>query len=212
MYIDILLLAIIAGVILFKLYNVLGTETEESSQALASIMQKTMQDQNEKPEVDAEEMQMIEGLPSAEMQKIKKVKELIPEFHLGKFMQSVERAFETIIKAFKEYDLEAINFLTDGEAAQSFKQNIENLQKDKNVLNIEIVSIKEQKVKDVKVSREEVLIEIEFVSEQVFYTKNEQGEIISGDIHKIEEIADSWVFRKDLRTNSPVWKLIAVNA
>ena len=49
---------------------------------------------------------------------------------------------------------------------------------------------------------------VDFISEIITYSKNNENQIISGDPEKIKVVSDTWKFLKDQKKNSPIWLLI----
>lgn len=214
MFLDVIIFAIIAAVILLKFYNLLGTQNEVDLNLKKHHNLKDEENKSaelNKSKVNIEEQKLLDQLSETHKQKILKLKELYPVFQLQKFYNNVEKAFETVIKAFDDYDIEAIEFLTDKDAKDNFLKNIKQLKEKSEEIHIDVVSMNHKEIKDIKISRNEVQITVNFITEQIFYSKDNNGNLKSGDLSRIEEISDNWVFHKNLKDSSPVWKLISTN-
>ena len=52
-------------------------------------------------------------------------------------------------------------------------------------------------------------ITVSFISELISVVKNSDGEIIEGDEKQSKRQKDVWTFSKDLKSQDPVWFLVA---
>ena len=206
--VDIIIFAIVALVIAYRFYSVLGT-VDEAKKKSADIIELDKKDVEVKDvkELDELEEKALSGLTVAVKNKIVKIKEKKQDFRLAKFLDNIEKAFEIILESFVKGDKKALESLAENSVAQKFIAEFEALEKAGNRLNLNIVSIISKKIKAVKLTDSKAEIAVLFESEQISYVENEKGEIISGDKNKLEQIEDEWSFVKDLKEPSPVWKL-----
>lgn len=71
--------------------------------------------------------------------------------------------------------------------------------------------MKEPIIKSAEISKaKSAIIKIQFESQQIQTTKNNNGEIIDGDVNQILNIKELWVFSKQLGNKSPIWKLVQI--
>ena len=188
-YIDIILLAMIAGFIFLRLRTILGKKTG------------------------------FEGKQTTEFEKILKNvnvevgSKYINEFDDNakkKFISGAKVAYETIITDFSDSD----NKLTTSKPLLSKKIydqfNSALIDRGKRGLNAEItfIGVNSAVIKEHKKINHNLQVTVEFISEVITCVKNKNGEIVSGSPDKIKKIYDTWIFSRDTRSNNPNWSLI----
>jgi len=187
-YIDIILLAMIAGFILLRLRGILGKKTGFEGKIIA---------QTEK-----------------EFQKIKAVSkssnENFDEEAQKEFLKGAEIAYETIITDFSDSDnkLIASKPLLGQKVYDQFKEALSDREKKGNFAEITFIGIKSTAVKTHKKIEDSLEVTVDFVSEVITCIKDKDKKIISGDGEKIKTVYDTWVFSKNIKSSNPNWLLI----
>ncbi len=74
-----------------------------------------------------------------------------------------------------------------------------------------IVSIVSQKILEIKLVKNVVFIAVYFLSEQIHFVKNGEGDIISGSMSTINKVEDVWQFKKNINSSDPTWLLVSIN-
>ena len=188
-YIDIILLAMIAGFIFLRLRGILGRrsgfEAKSTTQFEEVIKNQALNNKFKNTEIFDEEAQK-------------------------EFLRGAKIAYETIITDFSDND----NKLTTSKPLLSkkiFDQFNEALKERNNKgLHAEItfIGINSANIKEHKKSDSILKVTVDFVSEVITCIKDKEKKIISGDPEKIKKIYDTWVFSRDTRSNNPNWQLV----
>jgi len=189
-YIDIILLAMIAGFIFLRLRGILGKKTGFEEDLSSSFP-------HESPEVKS-----TTSLDS----------ETFNDEEKKKFLIGAKIAYETIVTNFSKGKLKEVKSLLDKNVYQQFDQAIED-RKSKNILSeTTFIGINSAEIKEHNQNKNMLEVTVEFVSEIISCMKDKNNKVISGDPEKIKKVHDIWKFSKDSRSNNPNWFLIDTQA
>ncbi|OJX11129.1 MAG: hypothetical protein BGO77_03415 [Caedibacter sp. 37-49] len=205
--IEILILAFIAGMIIFKLISVLGQRTGfEQSQRRTDTPDEVGDHEKNKDflNVSSEKDLIGPGLRKVYSQ----ILSIDSRFSLNQFLTGATRAFEMIVMAYARSDLKTLKPLLSSEIYQDFQQAIKEREENKESLETTIVTIETPEITDLKLEGTEASITVRFTSEQIHLTRDEKGEIIEGDPKQSEQIIDLWTFSRDLYAKERNWTLI----
>ena len=187
-YIDIILLAMIAGFIFLRLRGILGKKTGFEGKIPAQF--------------------------EKEFQKIKVStkpnNENFGEEAKKDFLKGARIAYETIITDFSDSDnkLIASKPLLSKKIHDQFKEALLVRENKGHFAEITFIGIKSAVVKTHKKIEESLEVTVDFVSEIITCIKDKDKKIISGDGEKIKTVYDTWVFSKDMKSANPNWLLI----
>ena len=187
-YIDIILLAMIAGFIFLRLRGILGKKTGFEGK-IPTQFEKNFQKINVSTKLTNENF-------NEEAQK--------------EFLKGAEIAYETIIIDFSDSDnkLIASKPLLSKKIHDQFKEALLEREKKEHFAEITFIGIKSAVVKSHKKIEESLEVTVEFVSEIITCVKDKDKKIISGDSEKIKTVYDTWVFSKNIKSANPNWLLI----
>ena len=187
-YIDIILLAMIAGFIFLRLRGILGKKTG---------FEGKISTQFEK------EFQKIKATT-------KPINENFDEEAQKDFVKGARIAYETIITDFSDSDnkLIASKPLLSKKIHDQFKEALSDRENKGHFAEITFIGIKSAAVKTHKKIEENLEVTVDFVSEIITCIKDKDKKIISGDAEKIKTVYDTWVFSKDIKSTNPNWLLI----
>jgi len=187
-YMDIILLAMIAGFIFLRLRGILGKKN--------SIEGKI-------PPQFEKEFQKINIAP-------KSGSENFDEVSQKEFLKGAKIAYETIITDFSDSDnkLIASKSLLGKKIYDQFQEALEDRASKNHFAEITFIGIKSAAVKTHKKIEDSLEVTVDFVSEIITCIKDKDKKIVSGDSEKIKTVYDSWVFSKDIKSSNPNWLLI----
>jgi len=190
-YIDIILLAIVAGIIILRLRNVLGKGAEDS---VSRVKKSTI--------VDAK----FEEAP------LSRVNENINsrEFKEEVFLKGAQAAYEMIINAFASADKKTLKDLTSPEIYKSFIAVLDERKNKKYINQFTFIGIKKAKIENVDKKNSFYTVKTRFVSEIISCIKDENNNIIEGSLDEIQTVNDVWSFSKDLNSDDPTWHLTEI--
>ena len=187
-YIDIILLAMIAGFIFLRLRGILGKKTGFEGK-LPTQFEKEFQKIN------------LNSKPISENFDVEAQKD---------FLRGARIAYETIITDFSDSDNELIASkpLLSEKIYDKFKEALLDRKIKGHFAEITFIGIKSAEIKNHKKTEESLEVTVDFVSEIITCIKDKDKKIISGDGEKIKKVYDTWVFSKGIKSPNPNWLLI----
>mgnify|MGYP001497226555 CR=1 FL=1 len=187
-YIDIILLAMIAGFIFLRLRGILGKKTGFEGK-LSTQFEK--------------DFQKIKIIP-------KTINKNFDEEAMKEFLKGAQIAYETIITDFSDSDnkLIASKPLLSKKTHDLFKQALSDRESKGHFAEITFIGIKSAAIKTHKKIDDSLEVTVDFISEIITCIKDKDKKIISGDSEKIKTVYDTWVFSKDIKSSNPNWLLI----
>ena len=189
-YIDIILLAMIAGFIFLRLRGILGKKTGF--------------------EEDIESSFAHEAPPSKPIVNLNA--STFDENAKKEFVKGAKIAYETIITNFAKGTLKDIKTLLDKSVYQQFEDAIKDRQSKKHSSETTFIGISSAEIKQHEQNKNMLEVTVEFVSEIISCVKDKDNKVISGDPEKIKKVLDTWKFSKDSRSANPNWLLIDTQA
>ena len=188
-YIDIILLAMIAGFIFLRLRGILGKRTGFEGKA-PSQFEKVLNN----------------------VQKNNKVakKDNFDEQAQQEFLKGAKIAYETIITDFSDNDnkLTTSKSLLSKKIFDQFNEALKERSKKGHYAEITFIGVNSAEIKEHKKVNDILNVTVDFVAEIITCIKDKEKKIISGDSEKIKKIYDTWVFSRDTRSISPNWQLV----
>jgi predicted lipid-binding transport protein (Tim44 family) len=188
-YIDIILLAMIAGFIFLRLRGILGKRTGFEGKATPQFEKILKNIQTEKKIIQ---------------------KENFDDSAQKEFLKGAKIAYETIITDFSDND----NKITTSEPLLSekiynqFNEALKDRNKRGHFAEITFIGINSALIKEHKKMNEVLQVTVEFVSEIITCIKDKEKKIVSGNPEKIKKIYDTWIFSRDTRSKNPNWQLV----
>ena len=188
-YIDIILLAMIAGFIFLRLRGILGKRTGFEGKVPS---------------------QFEKVLNNIQTEKKVTIKENFDEESQKEFLKGAKIAYETIITDFSDNDnkLIASKPLLSKKIHAQFEEALKERSKRGHFAEITFIGINSATIKEHKKIDKILNVTVDFVSEVITCIKDKDKKVISGDPEKIKKIYDTWVFSRDTRSNNPNWQLV----
>jgi predicted lipid-binding transport protein (Tim44 family) len=188
-YIDIILLAMIAGFIFLRLRGILGKRTGFEGKATA---------------------QFQEVLKNVKSEKKFTENKNFDENAKKEFLKGAKIAYETIITDFSDNDnkLTTSKPLLSKKIHDQFDEALKERNKRGHFAEITFIGINSALIKEHKKMNDILKVTVDFVSEIITCIKDKEQKIISGDPKKIKKIYDTWVFSRDTKSNNPNWQLV----
>ena len=184
-YIDIILLAMIAGFIFLRLRGILGRRTghEENHNVSFKFPKEQIFEKNESKSNFDEEAQKD-------------------------FIKGAKIAYETIIIDFAAGNLKNIKSLLDKKVFDQFNEALRERKNNDFISNTTFIGINSASIKEYQQINNMLEVTVDFVSEIISFVKDKENKILSGDPEKVKKVFDTWKFSKDSRSNNPNWLLI----
>jgi len=190
-YIDIILLAMIAGFIFLRLRGILGKRSGFEGKA-APQFQEILK--NIDPEI-----------------KIKQ-KNNFDEEAQKEFLNGAKIAYETIITDFSDYDNKLIKSkpLLSKKIEEQFNIALKERSNRGHFAEITFIGVNSASIKEHKKINSILKVTVDFVGEVITCIRDKDKKIISGNPDKIKKIYDTWIFSRDTRSNNPNWQLVDI--
>ena len=185
-YIDIILLAMIAGFIFLRLRGILGKKTGYEENISTSFPH------------DFPPKKDIKNLDARNFDDQAK----------KEFIEGAKIAYESVITNFANGNLKDIKSLLDKKVFDQFSDAINEKKKKGYISNTTFIGINSADVKKHEIKGNNIEVTVDFVSEIISSIKDKENKILSGDPEKVRKVYDTWKFSKDIRSNNPNWLLI----
>ena len=198
-YMDIIFLAVVAGVVLLRLRSVLGKRTGSEKK-----------DPNPYS-YDKPVNQSTDTLKPVQMQaNINNSK--TDWFDNDNFIAGAKGAYETIVTNFENDNIKELKPLLEEDVLKSFTEVIEKRKKNGEYVEFSFIGIESAEIiyKDLNSSPMEVTVR--FISEMITCIKNSKNEVISGSLNQIQKVTDVWTFAKFKNKKNANWLLLATSA
>ena len=188
-YIDIILLAMIAGFIFLRLRGILGKRTGFEGKN-ASSFEKVLKD--------------------VKINKVSKTNDNFDEEAQKEFLKGAKIAYETIITDFSDNDnkLTTSKTLLNNEIFNQFNNALKERSSRGHFAEITFIGVNSAIIKEHKKIGKILNVTVDFIAEVITCIRDKEKKIISGDPEKIKKIYDTWVFSRDTSSNNPNWQLV----
>ena len=188
-YIDIILLAMIAGFIFLRLRGILGKRTGFEGK---------------------EPAQFDKILKEAVINQTPKSKETFDENAQKEFLKGAKIAYETIITDFSDNDnkITTSKPLLNKDIFNQFNEALKERSARGHYAEITFIGINSAIIKEHKKIDKILNVTVDFIAEVITCIKDKDKKIISGDPEKIKKIYDTWVFSRDITSANPNWQLV----
>ena len=190
-YIDIILLAMIAGFIFLRLRGILGKKTGHEENLAASFPQDF----------------------SVKKEELKKIDEdNFDEKAKGDFLKGAKIAYESIITSFSSGDLKNIKNILDKKIFTEFNNSIKERKSDGLISETTFIGINSADIKNYSQTNNIFEVTVDFVSEIISSVQDKDKKLVSGNPEKVKKVYDTWKFSRDIKSLSPNWLLVDTQA
>ncbi|NOX94269.1 MAG: Tim44 domain-containing protein [Alphaproteobacteria bacterium] len=203
-----LILAGVTAFILFRLISVMGTRTgHEQRQELNPSSSKSSQAALSDAAPDETTDEAMKPTPVSTNARV--LRDADPAFDESVFLEGARSAYETIVEAFADGDLQSIRSFLSDTVYGAFKQGVVAREEAGHVSDLKFVGIDRAAIVDSSVDDAQMIAVVEFTSNQVRVTRDKDGNIIDGDPIRIDLVKDRWSFSRRRDSKDPNWKLVA---
>ena len=190
-YIDIILLAMIAGFIFLRLRGILGKRTGCEGKSTA---------------------QFKEVLKNIKVDQAVKPKENFDDQAQKEFLKGAKIAYETIITDFSDNDNKITNAkpLLNKDIYNQFDDALKERAKRGHFAEITFIGVNKAEIKEHKKNGNILNVTVDFIAEVITCIRDKDKKIVSGDPEKIKKIYDTWIFSRDTTSANPNWQLVNI--
>lgn len=226
-FLDIILLAMVAAFLVFRLRSVLGKRTgnerpphdpyagrdgatpgrADPPEGRDDGTVVSLPDRSGPTEAPSD---IPDGSPAAEG--LAAIQAADSAFAVSEFLEGVRMAFEMIVTSFANGDRETLRPLLSDEVYENFAGAIVERETRSETMEMTLVGIREAEVLEASMDGRVAFVTAKIVSEQIEVLRDAAGEPISGDPTHVSTVTDIWTFARNTRSRNPNWTLVATEA
>ncbi len=234
-YLDLILLAVIAGFIILRLRSHLGRRTGHQEQLDPFAQQRREQAERETAEERVlrfpERKEKEEAKAQAEDDRVPDIgRDDVPShsvpvgkgvadikaadssFDEKEFVSGARMAFEMIVNSYAAGDLKTLRPLLANEVFEEFAGAIRSREESGEVLETTLVGITEAEIVEAELQGKTAFVTVRFKSEQINVLRDAKGGVVEGGESDVDEITDLWTFARNTRSRDPNWTLVATDS
>ena len=140
-----------------------------------------------------------------------RMKAIDPDFNVTDFLSGARGAYEMILMAFENGTLDDILPFLSRDVFESFDEVVQLRERENLRVEAEFVGVRELTLTEATYDEDtaEAEITVRFIGELTSVVRNADGDIVEGDPNVIKRQKDVWTFARDMKSDSPNWKLVA---
>ncbi|GGF32658.1 hypothetical protein GCM10011611_43570 [Aliidongia dinghuensis] len=211
--IDIILFALVAGFLVFRLWSVLGRRTGNERSSVEP--RRPMIDVTPPPPADnvvslPDRPRMPQARPLNPLDAgLAEIAGADPHFRRDPFIDGARHAFDMIVKAFADGDTATLRPLLSDEVYDTFAEAIRHRLATKETVETRVVSMRDPELVDARLEGRTASVTVKFVSNQISATRSADGKVVDGDPERAAEHTDLWTFSRNVRASDPNWILVS---
>lgn len=201
-YLELIIFAVFAAVVLYQLYAVLGRRIGRQPEDNAAPKPEAASASAE-PAIGAEA-----GIPDiAAPTGLNAVRAKDPTFDVGHFLNGARQAYEMIVIAFAAGDRATLQNLLSPAVAESFEAAIDAREAEGRTETVEFLHAPRADLEQIEVKDDVARVIVRFLGEFRSRTKGPEGEGVDD-----RRTAELWTFERNLNSRDPNWTLVHVDA
>ena len=191
-YIDIILLAMIAGFIFLRLRGILGKRTGFEGKTAPQFKE------------------VIKNINK--INEPKKTAEVFDDEAQKEFLKGAKIAYETVITDFSDNDnkITTSRSLLNSEIYNQFNKALNERSSRGHFAEITFIGVNSATIKEHKKIGRILNVTVDFIAEVITCIRDKDKKIVTGDPEKIKKIYDTWVFSRDTTSANPNWQLVNI--
>ena len=198
-YLDILILAVLAGLVLLRLRSVLGRRTgNEKTDTSSFNYEATNTESKVQPSIK---------IPSVD----RNTSSGDIWFDSKDFLNGANKAYELIVTNFENGNKKALTPFLEKSVLSNFSEVIDQRQQDNHTVEFSFIGIESSEIVHKDLKNDPMEVTVRFISEMITCIRNNKDEIISGSMNQVQKITDVWTFTKNKKVKSDNWLLSATS-
>ena len=189
-FLDIILLAMLAGLIILIIRNILGRKTGHQRKPIGRYFPKGME--------------VLKDIENNEAIKTGDVGEEAKK----QFLKGANIAYEQIITSFTKGDKKSLKPLLGKSLFDDFSEVIDERKKKELKHETTFIGVKYSKILEFKKIENIYKVTVNFVSEIITCAKDKNNQIVEGNPDIIKTVNDVWKFSKNMWSQDPTWYLV----
>ena len=217
---DVVILALLAGFIAFRLYSVLGRRTGNER---TRDDQLRMPDARTSPKPAAKdnvvalpERSASPGTATGNAAPVSRalldIKLHDRNFDSDHFLSGARAAYEMIVTAFARGERDVLRPLLSDEVFETFEHAIKEREAKKERVEFTFLSLKSARITAAELKGQTAEVTVAFNSQVMLAGYDPSGALIEGDANTPHDIVEYWTFARDTRSGNPNWSLVSTSA
>jgi predicted lipid-binding transport protein (Tim44 family) len=213
----ILLVAMIAGIILFRLYTVLGRRTGNEREP-----QERLRPFGGTPPARPENVAAIPDRSAASPDRsaapgdplaagLLDIKLADKTFESEHFLEGARQAYQMIVVAYAARDRDTLRPLLSDEVYSAFDTVMDGREEHHETVNYKFEGFRDARIVHADMKGRTAEITVEFAARFISATTDASGVVVEGDPQNTREVVDVWTFARDARASDPNWTLVATS-
>ncbi len=219
-FLEFVVLAMVVGFILFRLYSVLGRRTGNErppqeryglnpsapppTDATGKVIPLPERAQRAEANIERPSDPVARGLLD--------IKLADRGFDSESFLGGARQAHEMIVTAFARSDRETLRPLLSPDVFAAFEGVIREREARKERTEFTFVGLDAAKITEAVLKDRKAEVTVSFQSKFISATYDAQGTMIDGDAQLVRHVTDVWTFERDTRASDPNWHLVSTSA
>ena len=216
-FLDIILLAMVAGFIALRLRGVLGRRTGHERPPRKAQGRRRYESEDTQDKVGplephasaagADAPGIEEGTPLEEA--LTRLMVADRKFTVDSFLEGARSAYRMIVGAFADGDTNALRGLLSDQVYNDFANAIEQREKGKQTATADFEGEIKAEIVRAAVDSDVAKVTVKFISNLVRATRDEEGVVVDGHPTLAREVTDIWAFSHKLKDRNPNWALVS---
>jgi predicted lipid-binding transport protein (Tim44 family) len=137
------------------------------------------------------------------------MKKVDPSFSVHDFSHGARQAYEMIVMAYENGDLDTLREFLSPEVYQPFAEAIEARRAKGYTVQADFVGIREVSLVDAHFdpATSEADVSVRFLGELTSVVRDPEGAVVEGDPKEIKQQRDVWTFTRNMASDNPNWLL-----
>jgi predicted lipid-binding transport protein (Tim44 family) len=212
----ILVLAMVAGVILIRLYTVLGRRTGNERQPgdkwrFRGLSGQASAEGAAKDNVVALPTRSTAAAGDPVAQGLLDIKLADRSFETDHFLSGARKAYEMIVKAYAACDRTTLRPLLSDEVYGAFESVMSAREARNEKVAFVFGGVTNAKAVHAEMKGRTAEVTVEFSAQYTSSTTDADGGVVDGDPKELQHVIDHWTFARDLKSSDPNWILVATS-
>ena len=188
-FLDLILLAMLAGFIILRLRNILGRKTGYQGKSTNKFF--------------SGKIEVLKDIKNNEAIKSGNIDENVKK----QFLKGAEIAYEKIIMSFAKGDKKSLKGLLEKNMFSRFSEVIDERKAKQLKYETTFIGLKSAKILEYNKIENIYKVTVNFISEIITCIKDKNDNVIEGSTDTIKTVNDVWKFSKNMWSQDPAWYL-----
>jgi predicted lipid-binding transport protein (Tim44 family) len=211
-YLEIVVFAVIAGLLVLRLRSVLGrrtgTERRRDPFEPGAAPEKVVP----LPARGRTPLPVPATAPASVAAGIARIGAADRGFDENAFLAGARAAFEIVVNAFAKGDTAALQPLLSEPVYASFSEAIGTRLAAHETFETNLLTIKSVEIAEAGLEGDAATVAVRIVSDQTNVMRAADGTVVDGNPDHVEEKTDLWTFARSVRSRDPNWTLVATHS